>query len=44
MRDIIYIYMDGLRLAQATLCGEMAARFERGLGDRLIGKVVLEAK
>lgn len=44
MRDIIFVYMDGTTVRQATLTGAVADRFERGLGDRLIGRIVLEAR
>lgn len=44
MRDIVFIYTVGERVMSATLHGFEAERFEIGLGDRLFGKVVLEAK
>lgn len=44
MRDIIFVYWLGENVMQATLQYWQAERFEAGLGDRLIGKVVLEAK
>lgn len=44
MRDTIFIYTLGERVMSATLHGFEAERFETGLGDRLLGKVILEAK
>lgn len=44
MRDIIFVYTVGEKVMQAILHGFEAERFEIGLGDRLLGKVVLEAK
>ena len=44
MRDVVFVYMWGEKLMQAVLPQWQAERFERGLGNRLIGKVILEAK
>jgi hypothetical protein len=44
MRDIVFVYMLGKQVMSATLHGFEADRFEAGLGDRLLGKVILEAK
>ncbi len=44
MRDIVFVYTVGGQIMSATLHGFEAERFEKGLGDRLLGKVVLEAK
>lgn len=44
MRDTVFVYLVGEKVMQATLTGQVAERFEIGLGERLLGKVVLEAK
>jgi hypothetical protein len=44
MRDIIFIYLDGSTVRQATLTGAAADRFEVGLGNRMLGKIVGEAR
>lgn len=44
MRDTVFVYTVGNRVMQATLHGFEADLFEAGLGDRLLGKVILEAK
>lgn len=44
MRDVVFVYWLGEKIMQATLNHWQAERFEMGLGDRLIGKVVLEAR
>lgn len=44
MRDIIFIYWLGEQVKQATVHDWQAGRFEIGLGDRMIGKIVLEAR
>lgn len=44
MRDIIFVYLDGSIVRQATLTGAAAERFESGLGNRMIGKIIGEAR
>ena len=44
MRDTVFVYMLGEKVMQAVLHGFEAERFEIGLGDRLLGAVVLAAK
>lgn len=44
MRDIIFVYLDGLTVRQATLTGAAAERFEAGLGGRMLGKIIGEAR
>lgn len=44
MRDVIFVYWLGEQIKQARLEHWQAERFEAGLGDRMIGKIVLEAR
>lgn len=44
MRDTVFIYIINGLIKQATLRGDAADRFELGLGDRMLGKVILEAR
>ena len=44
MRDIVFVYWIGEQVKQATVKQWQADRFEAGLGNRMIGKIVLEAR
>ena len=44
MREFTFIYYVGAALHQTTVTGDMAARFEAGLGSRMLGKIVGEAR
>ena len=44
MRDTVFVYIVNGLIKQATLSGAEADRFELGLGDRMLGKVILEAR
>lgn len=44
MRDTVFVYIVNGLIKQATLRGDAAERFEIGLGNRMLGKVILEAR
>ena len=44
MREFTFVYYVGAALHQTTVPGDMAARFEAGLGGRLLCKIIGEAK
>ena len=44
MREFTFVYYVGAALHQTTVSGDMAERFEAGLGNRMLCKIVGEAK